>query len=144
MGYAFDMATGGMSSPSWSSYNQTVSSYDDDDDDDFYASSRYKLGSNSAVANTKSNSSTKHKHRLSFSEMIAQDLEQKSKRRTPEEEARIQSQIDAEFRNADPYGSHSHLQLEPWKYKSKKILLSIIFATYFIVIGFGFAIIIKL
>ena len=104
--------------------------------------SRYDLGSNSAVANTKSNSSTKHK--LSFSEMIAQDLEQKSKRRTPEEEARIQSQIDAEFRNADPYGSHSHLQSEPWKYKSKKILLSIIFAVYFTVIGFGFAIIIKL
>ena len=104
--------------------------------------SRYDLGSNSAVANAKPKTSTKHK--LSFSEMIAQDLEQKSKRRTPEEEARIQSQIDAEFRNADPYGSHSHLQLESWKYKSKKILLSIIFATYFTVIGFGFAIIIKL
>ena len=100
--------------------------------------SRYDLGSNSAVANAKPKTSP------CFSEMIAQDLEQKSKRRTPEEEARIQSQIDAEFRNADPYGSHSHLQLESWKYKSKKILLSIIFATYFTVIGFGFAIIIKL
>ena len=106
--------------------------------------SRYDLGSNSAVAKPKTKTSTSTKHKLSFSEMITQDLEQKSKRRTPEEEARIQSQIDAEFRNADSYGSHSHLQLEPWKYKSKKILLYIIFAVYFTVIGFGFAIIIKL
>lgn len=123
-----------------------------DRDDSFYNMLRYRLGSmtrsrysysyDSDVHNTKSNSSTKHK--LSFSEMIAQDLEQKSKRRTPEEEARIQSQIDAEFRNAEPYGSYSNLQLESWKYKSKKILLSIIFAVYFTVIGFGFAIIIKL
>ncbi len=141
MGFLSDMATGGMYSPSWSSYNQIVPSYDDDDDDDdcdFYNSSRYKLGSTSVLHNTKNNSSS------SSSKMIMQDLEQKSKRRTPEEEARIQSQIDEEFRNADPYGSHSHLQPEPWKYKSKRILLSIIFAVYFTVIGFGFAIIIKL
>ena len=117
MGFAFDMATGGMSSPSWSSYDQIVPSYDDDDDDD--DRSRYKLGSTSVLHNTKNNSS--------FSDMVIQDLEQKSKRRTPEEEARIQAQIDAEFRNAAPYGSHSHLQLKPWKYKSKRILLSIIF-----------------
>ena len=80
----------------------------------------------------------------SSSEMMTKDLEQKSKRRTPEEEERIKALIDEEFRNAVPYGSQSHLQLEPWKYKSKKVLLSIIFAVYFTVIGFGFAIIIKL
>ena len=110
-------------------------------DNVFYRNLRYKLGS---MSRSSYSYGTKPKTSPCFSEMIAQDLEQKSKRRTPEEEARIQSQIDAEFRNADPYGSHSHLQLEPWKYKSKKILLSIIFAAYFTVIGFGFAIIIKL
>lgn len=137
MGFSFDMATGGMSSPSWSSYNQTVPSYGDDD------SSRYKLGrmTRSSYSYSPSSSSSSSS---SFSNMIIQDLEQKSKRRTPEEEARIKAQIDEEFRNADPYGSHSCLQLEPWKYKSKKILLAIIFAVYFAVIGFGFAIIIKL
>ena len=115
----------------------------DRDDNVYYGNLRYKLGSMSRSSYSYG-TKPKTKTKLSFSEMIAQDLEQKSKRRTPEEEARIQSQIDAEFRNADPYGSHSHLQLEPWKYKSKKILLSIIFAAYFTVIGFGFAIIIKL
>ena len=98
--------------------------------------SRYELGSKPAVHNTKSSPSS--------SEMMTKDLEQKSKRRTPEEEERIKALIDEEFRNAVPYGSQSHLQLEPWKYKSKKVLLSIIFAVYFTVIGFGFAIIIKL